>query len=157
MQRRVSAEKYHKVAVDGSMQVQQDGGVPFLLPSLTSGNTILHSKVAGVAHPSGVACINLCRETVDLRTYGKSTSSNAAWKRSINNRLNGNILELAYDNDSGDNYPQYVGVKTCAAPSVADEALAKKLDRVWKRAGELVFSASSSPGTPNNYMCVVWG
>ena len=30
---------------------------------------------------------------------------------------------------------------------MADEALAKKLDRVWKRAGELVFSASSSPGT----------
>ena len=55
--------------------------------------------------------------------------------------------ELAYDNDSGDNSPQFVGVKTCAAPSVADEALAKKLDRVLKRVGELVFSASSSPGT----------
>ena len=144
MQRRVSAEKYHKVAVDGSMQVQQDGGVPFLSNIVNQGSlaqalflinnppshqatSILHSKVAGVAHPSGVACINLCGETVDLRTYGKSTSSNAAWKRSINNRLNGNILELAYDNDSGDNYPQYVGVKTCAAPSVADEALAKKI------------------------------
>jgi hypothetical protein len=164
MQRRVSAEKYHKVAVDGSMQVQQDGGVPFLSNIVNQGSlaqalfiinnppshqatSILHSKVAGVAHPSGVACINLCGETVDLRTYGKSTSSNAAWKRSINNRLNGNILELAYDNDSGDNSPQFVGVKTCAAPSVADEALAKKLDRVLKRAGELVFSASSSPGT----------
>ena len=30
---------------------------------------------------------------------------------------------------------------------MADEALAKKLDRVWKRTGELVFSASLSPGT----------
>jgi hypothetical protein len=77
--------------------------------------------------------------TVDLRTYGKSTSSNAAGKRSINNR--------EYENDSGDNSPQFVGVKTCAAPSVADEALEKKLDRVRKRAGKLVFSASSSPGT----------
>ena len=75
------------------------------------------------------------------------TSSIAAGKRSINNWLNGIILELAYDNDSGNNCPQFVGVKTCAAPSVADEALAKNLDRVRKRAGELVFSASSSPGT----------
>ena len=58
-------------------------------------------RVAGVAHPSGRTCIsNLCGETVDLRTYGKSTSSNAAGKQSINNRLNGNILELAYGNDS---------------------------------------------------------
>ena len=84
---------------------------------------------------------------VDLRTHGKSTSSIAAGKRSINNWLNDNILKLAYDNDSGDNSPQFVGVKTCAAPSVADEALAKNLDSVRKRAGELVFSASSSPGT----------
>jgi hypothetical protein len=29
MQRHVSAEKYHKVAVDGGMQVQQDGGMPY--------------------------------------------------------------------------------------------------------------------------------
>ena len=82
-----------------------------------------------------------------MRTYGKSTSSNAAGKRIINNGLNGNILDLANDDDSDDNSPQFVGVKTCAAPSVADEALAKKLDRVQKRAGELVVSASSSPGT----------
>ena len=164
MQRRVSAEKYHKVVVDGGKRVQQYGGVPFLLNIVNEGSlaqalfivnyppshqatSILRSKVAGVAHPSGVACINLCGETVDLRTYGKSISSNAAGKQSINNRLNYNILELADDNDSGDNSPQFVGVKTCAAPSVADEALAKKLDHVRKRADELVFSASSSPGT----------
>ena len=73
------------------------------------------------------------------------TSSYAAGKRIINNGLNCNILDLA--NNSDDNSPQFVGVKTCAAPSAADEALAKKLDRVLKRAGELVFSASSSPGT----------
>jgi hypothetical protein len=96
-------------------------------PPSHQATSILHSKVAGVAHPSGVACINLCRETVDLRTYGKSTSSIAAGKRSINNWLNDNILKLAYDNNSGDNSPQFVGVKTCAAPSVADEALAKKI------------------------------
>ena len=123
--------------------------------------SILRSKVAGVAHPSGVACINLCGETVDLRTYGKSISSNAAGKRSINTRLNGNILELADGNDSGYNSPQFVGVKTCAASSVADEAPAKKLDRVWKRAGELVFSASSSLGTAAKagelYKCIVHG
>ena len=120
MQRHVSAEKYHNVAVDGGMQVQQDGGVPFLSNIVNEGRlaqalfitnnspshqatSILRSKVAGVAHPSGVACINLCGETVDLRTYGKLTSSNAAGKRSINNR--------AYDNDSGDNSPQFVGVE----------------------------------------------
>ena len=97
MQRHVSAEKYHKVAVDGSMQVQQDGGVPFLSNIVNEGSlaqalfivnnppshqakSILRSKVAGVAHPSGVTCIDLCGETVDLRTYGKSTSSNAAGK-----------------------------------------------------------------------------
>ncbi len=139
----VSAEKYHNVAVDGCMQVQQDGGVLFLSNIVNEGSlaqalfiinnppshqamSILCSKVAGVAHPSGIACINLCRETVDLRTYGKPTSSNAAGKRSINNQLNGNILELAYDNDSGDDSPQFIEVKTCAAPSVADEALPKK-------------------------------
>ncbi len=82
-----------------------------------------------------------------MRTYGKSTSSNAAGKRIINNGLNGNILDLVNDDDSDNNFPQFVGVKTCAAPSAADEALKKKLDRVRKRAGELVFSASSSPGT----------
>jgi hypothetical protein len=120
MQRHVSAEKYHNVAVDGGMQVQQDGGVPFLSnivnevrlaqalfitnnPPSHQATSILRSKVAGVAHPSGVACIDLCGETVDLRTYGKSTSSNAARKRSINNR--------AYENDSGDNSPQFVGVE----------------------------------------------
>jgi hypothetical protein len=164
MQRHVSSEKYHKVVVDGGMQVQQDGGVPFLSNIVNEGilaqalfivndppshqaTSILRSKVAGVAHPSGAACINFCGETVDLRTYGKSISSNAAGKRSINNRLNGNMLELVDGNDSGNNSPQFVGVKTCTASSVADEALAKKLDRVRKRAGELVFSASSSPGT----------
>ena len=111
MQRRVSAEKYHKVAVDGGMQVQQDGGVPFLSNIVNEGRlaqalfitnnppshqatSILRSKVAGVAHPSSVACINLCGESVDLRTYGKATSSNAAGKQSTNNQLNGNILEL---------------------------------------------------------------
>jgi hypothetical protein len=155
---------HHKVVVDGGMQVQQDGGVPFLSNIVNEGilaqalfivnnppshqaTSILRSKVAGVAHPSGAACINFCGETVDLRTYGKSISSNAAGKRSINNRLNGNMLELVDGNDSGNNSPQFVGVKTCTASSVADEALAKKLDRVGKRAGELVFSASSSPGT----------
>jgi hypothetical protein len=164
MQRHVSAEKYHKVVVDGGMQVQQDGGVPFLSNIVNKGSlaqalfivnnppshqatSILCSKVAGVAHPSGVACINLCGETADLRTYGKSISSNATGKQSINTRLNGNILELADGNDSGDNSPQIVGVKTCAASSVADEAPAKKLDHVWKRAGQLVISASSSLGT----------
>ena len=112
MQCLVSAEKYHNVAVDGHMQVQQDGSVLFLSNIVNEGSlaqalfivnnppshqatSILCSKVAGVAHPSGIACINLCGDTVDLRTYGKSTSSNAAGKRSINNRLNGNILELA--------------------------------------------------------------
>jgi hypothetical protein len=76
-----------------------------------------------------------------LRAYGKSTSSNAAGKWSINNRLK------AAANDSGNNSLQFVGVKTCTAPSAADEAVANKLDRVWKRVGELVFSASSSLGT----------
>ncbi len=97
MQRHVSAEKYHKVAADGGMQVQQGGGVPFLLNIMNEGgmaqalffvnnspsqqaSSILCSKVDGVAHPSGRTCINLCGETVDLRTYGKSTSSNAAGK-----------------------------------------------------------------------------
>jgi len=77
MQRHVSAEKYHKVAVDGGMRVQQDGGVPFLSNIVNDGGlaqalfivnnppshqatSILHSKVAGVAHPSGRTCINLC-------------------------------------------------------------------------------------------------
>jgi len=140
------------------------GGVPFLSNIVNEGGlaqvlfivnnppshqatSILHSKVAGVAHPSSRTCINLCRETVDLRTYGKSTSSNATRKRIINNGLNGNILDLVNDDDSDDNSLQFVGVKTCAAPSAADESLAKKLDRVQKRADELVFSASSSPGT----------
>jgi hypothetical protein len=109
MQRHVSAEKYHKVAADGGMQVQQGGGMPFLSNIMNKGGmaqvlfivnnppsqqaaSILRSKVAGVTHPSGRTCINLCREIVNLRTYGKSTSSNAAGKQSINNRLNGNIL-----------------------------------------------------------------
>jgi hypothetical protein len=97
MQCHVSAEKYHKVAADGGMQVQQGGGVPFLSNIVNEGDmaqvlcivnnptsqqaaSILCSKVDGVAHPSSRTCINLCGETVDLRTYGKSTSSNAARK-----------------------------------------------------------------------------
>ena len=166
MQRHVSTEKYHKVAVDGGMQVQQDGGVPFLSnivnegglggasavyhkqPSLTSGNAYSAFKGGWCCPPSGRTwCFNLCGETEDLRTCSKATSSNAAGKQTINIGLNGNILELAYDDDSGDNSLQFVGVKTCAATSSTDEALAKKLDRVQKRAGELVFSASSSPCT----------
>jgi hypothetical protein len=158
MQRHVSVEKYHKVAADGGMQVQQGGGMPFLSNIVNKGGmvqalfivnnppsqqaaSILRSKVDGVAHPSGRTCINLCGETVDLKTYGKLTSSNAAGKWSINNRL-----KAAKDN-SGNDSPQFVGVKTCAAPSVADEAVANKLDHVWKRVGKLVFSASSSLGT----------
>ena len=69
MQRHVSAEKYHKVVVDGGMQVQQDGGVPFLSNIVNEGSlaqalfivnnppshqatSILHSKVAGVPTPA---------------------------------------------------------------------------------------------------------
>ena len=103
----------------------------------------------------------VCEETVDLRTYGKSTSSNATAKRIINDGLNCNIVDLAKNDDSDDNSPQFVRVKTCAAPSAADEALAKKLDRVRKRAGKLVFSTSSSQGTAAKagklYKCIVHG
>ncbi len=158
MQRHVSAEKYHKVVADGGMQVQQGSGVPFLSNIVNEGAiaqalffvnnppsqqvaSILRSKVDGVAHPSSRTCINLCGDTVDLRTYGKSTSSNASGKRSINNQLK------AADDDSGNNSPQFVGVKTCAASSAADEAGANKLDRVRKRVGKLAFSASLPPGT----------
>jgi hypothetical protein len=38
MQRHFSAEKYHKVVVDGGMQVQQDGGVPFLSNIVNKGS-----------------------------------------------------------------------------------------------------------------------
>ena len=38
MQRHVSAEKYHMVAVDGGMQVQQDGGVPLLSNIVNEGS-----------------------------------------------------------------------------------------------------------------------
>ena len=121
----IGAIQRHVSAVDGGMQVQQDGGVPFLSNIVNEGGlaqalfivnnppshqamSILHSKVAGVAHPSGRTCINLCGETVDLRTYGKSSSSNATGKQIINNGLSGNILDLANNDDSDDNSPQFV-------------------------------------------------
>ncbi len=86
-----------------------------------------------------------------MHTYGKSATLNAAGKRISIIRLDGNVEPFAVDvdNNSGDESPQFIGVKTSAAPTpgaVVDDVLAGKLDRVQKRAGELAFS-SSSPGT----------
>jgi hypothetical protein len=89
-----------------------------------------------------------------LRTHGKSTSSNAAGKRIWNNGLDGNVQSTSValdvdDNSSEDESPQFVGVKTRAAPTgkVVDDDLVCKLGRVRRRAGELAFSSESSPGT----------
>jgi hypothetical protein len=83
-----------------------------------------------VAHPSGKTCSNLCGETIDLSSYGKSTSSNANGKRITNNHLNGNIQLFDVDDSSGDECLQFVGVKIIAAPTpiAVDEALAGKID-----------------------------
>ncbi len=123
-------------------------------PPLQLAVSFLHNKVRRVAHPSLTTCINLCRETVDLHIHGKSTSLNAAGKRIMNNRLNGNVqssssaLDVS-NNSSGDKSPLFVGVKTHAdpTPKAVDEALVGKLACVQKRAGELAFSSASSPGT----------
>jgi hypothetical protein len=119
-----------------------------------SATTFLRNKVRHVAHPSGTTCINLCGETIDLRTHGKSTSSNAAGKRIWNNGLLGKVQSTSValdvdDNSSEDESPQFVGEKTRAAPTgkVVDDDLVYKLGRVRKRAGELAFSSNSSPGT----------
>ncbi len=119
-----------------------------------SAATFLCNKVRRVAHPSGTTCINLCEETIDLRTHGKSTSSNAAGKRIWINGLNGNVQSTSValdvdDNSSEDESPQFVGVKTCAALTgkVVDDDIVCKLGCVQKRAGELAFSSDSSPGT----------
>ena len=140
-------------------------------PSQTAAS-FLCDKVRRVAHPSGITCINLCGETVDLRMHGKSTSSNAAEKRSINNCLNGNVhstllLGLDVDNNSsGDESLQFLGVRKHAAPTgkVGDDdaLLDGKLGRVHKRAGgELAFLANSSPGTAKKasevYKCIIAG
>jgi hypothetical protein len=86
-----------------------------------------------------------------LRTYSKSATLNAAGKLITNNCLDGNVEPFAVDVDdnSGDESPQLVGVKTCASPTpraALDYVLASKLDLVQLRAGELAFY-SSSPGT----------
>jgi hypothetical protein len=134
---------------DGNIQMRQ-GGVAFLSnvvnagglvrglfiignPPLQPAASFLRKKVRGVAHRSGKTCINLCRETVDLHTYGKSAMSNAAGKRISNNRLDGNVEPFAVDidNSSGDESPQFIGIKTRAAPNpraVADDILTGKLD-----------------------------
>ncbi len=104
---------------------------------------------------SGTTCINLCGETIDLRTHGKSTSSNATGKLIWNNGLVGKVQSTSValdidDNSAEDESPQFVGVKTHAAPTgkvVDDDDLVCKLGRVRKRAGELAFSSDSSPGT----------
>ncbi len=90
-----------------------------------------------VAHPSGKTYINLCRETDDLCSYGKSTLFNATGKQITNNCLNGNVQSFDVDDSSMDESPQFIGVKTCAAstPIAVDEALAGKFDCVGERAG----------------------
>lgn len=170
MQRQISAEKYGKMLANGEMQMQP-GGSAFMSNVVDAGalaqglfivghapsqsaTTFLRNKVRHVAHPSGTTCINLCGETIDLRTHGKSTSSNAAGKRIWNNGLVGKVQSTSValdvdDNSSEDESPQFVGEKTRAAPTgkVVDDDLVYKLGRVRKRAGELAFSSDSSPGT----------
>jgi hypothetical protein len=103
-----------------------------------------------------------------LRIHGKSTSSNAAGKRFMSNHLNGNVQSSSSvldvnDNSSGDESPQFVGVKTRAdlTPNAVNEALVGKLAHVQKRAGKLVFSSASLPGTAAKaskvYKCIVSG
>jgi hypothetical protein len=167
MQHQVLVEKHNKMMSDGNIQMRQ-GGVAFLSNVVNAGGlaqglfivgnllsqlaaSFLCEKVRGVAHRSGKTCINLCGETIDLCTYGKSATLNAAGKCNSNNCLDGNVEPFAVDVDdnSVDESPQLIGVKTLAAPTpraVVDDVLAGKLDWVWKRAGELAFP-SSSPGT----------
>ena len=102
-----------------------------------SAATFLHNKVRRVAHSSRTTCINLCGETIGLRTHGKSTSLNAAGKQIWNNVLDGNVQSTSValdvdDNSSEDESPQFVGVKTRAAPTgkVVDDDLVCKLGRV---------------------------
>jgi hypothetical protein len=180
MQHQISAQEYINMMADGEMQMSQGvaasmtnvlnaGGLAqglFIVgnPSSQPAASFLHEKVRNVAHLSGRTCIHLCGETIDLRTFGKSTSSNTAGKHMSNNCLSGNVPSLGVDNhSSGDESPLFVGIKTSAAPTpkvVLDEALAGKLDRVQKRAGELAFFASS-PGTDPKaskvYKCIVAG
>jgi hypothetical protein len=78
---------------DGDIQMSQ-GGVAFLLNVMNAGGLVqglfivrnpqsqpaasfLHKMMKSVAHPSGKTYINLCRETVDLCSCGKSTLLNA--------------------------------------------------------------------------------
>jgi hypothetical protein len=119
MQHQVSAEKYGKMLVDGEMQMQR-GGSAFLSNVVDAGtlaqglfivghtplqwaSTFLHNKVRRVAHPSGTTCINLCGETINFCTHGKSTSSNATGKWIWNNGLDGNIQSTSVALDVNDN------------------------------------------------------
>jgi hypothetical protein len=128
MQHQVSAEKYQKKMTDGVMQIHQ-GGVAFLSNVMNIGGlgqglfivgnppsqpaaSFLHEKVKSVAFPSSKTCINLCGETIDLHSYGKSTLSIAAGKHITNNCLNGNVQSFDVNDSSGDESPQFVGVKT---------------------------------------------
>jgi hypothetical protein len=133
MQHQALAEKYIKMMTDGNLKMRQ-GGVAFLSNMVNAGGLaeglfivgnpplqpaafFLHEKVKGVVHPSGKTCIDLCRESIELRTHGKSATLNATGKHIKNNRLNGNFEAFAVDvdNNSVDEFPQFVGVKTCAA------------------------------------------
>ncbi len=149
MQHQVLVEKHNKMMSDGNIQMRQ-GGVAFLSNVVNAGGlaqglfivgnllsqlaaSFLCEKVRGVAHRSGKTCINLCGETIDLCTYGKSATLNAAGKCNSNNCLDGNVEPFAVDVDdnSVDESPQLIGVKTLAAPTpraVVDDVLAGKLD-----------------------------
>jgi hypothetical protein len=119
MQPQVSAEEYGKMLANGEMQMQR-GGSAFLSNVVDAGAlaqglfivghaplqlaaTFLRNKVRRVAHPSETTCINLCGETIDLRTHGKSTLSNAAGKRIWNNGLDGNVQSTSVALDVDDN------------------------------------------------------
>ena len=57
-------------------------------------------------------------------------------------------MQARYSSSEGESL-QFVGVKTCAAQTgkVVDDDLVCKLGCVRKKAGEIVFSSESSPGT----------
>ncbi len=88
------------------------------------------------------------------KSLGVGAMQRQKGKQIWNNGLNGNVQSTSValdvdDNSSEDESPQFVGVKTCAAPTgkVVDDDLVCKLGRVRKRAGKLAFSSESSPGT----------
>ncbi len=100
---------------NGNLQMRQ-GGVAFLSNVVNAGGlaqglfiignhplqlaaSFLHEKVRGTTPQSKNTCINLCRETDDLRTYGKSTMSNAAGKCITKNNLDSNVEQFAVDVD----------------------------------------------------------